>query len=288
MRIVLRIVVILLLLLLISGIIFTSCMTFRTSDAKTVEYFKKRNMDVRINRVDLAGRELHYFETIRTADTMPLIVFVHGAPGAADNYYKYLSDSMLLTKAQLVAIDRPGYGYSGYGKSEPSIEKQHAAVCKIVEMFPKASKVILVGHSYGGPIVAKCAMMNPERFAGLMMLAPVNDPASEKVFWYANFARWTLTRWMLSKALQVSGDEKFAHIAELKKMENDWATIKIPIVHIHGMKDKDLAPPANIEFSKKHINPQMLKLVVLPEASHFIPWSDYDVVKKELLELLDR
>lgn len=245
-------------------------------------------MDVRINNVELAGRELHYFETTRISDTMPLIVFVHGAPGAADNYYKYLSDSMLLAKAQLVAIDRPGYGYSGYGKSEPSIEKQTEAVCKIVGMFPKASKVILVGHSYGGPIVAKCAMMHPEKFAAAIMLAPVNDPASEKVFWYANFARWTLTRWMLSKALRVSGDEKFAHIAELKKMQNDWSHIAIPIVHIHGMKDKNLAPTSNIEFSKTHINPNFLKLIILPEASHFIPWSDYGVVKKELVELLDR
>ncbi|MFN7116470.1 MAG: alpha/beta fold hydrolase [Saprospiraceae bacterium] len=288
MRILLRAGAILLLLFFISSAILTSCMTFRKSDAQSLEYFNKRKIAVKIHRKSLQDREIRYLESSRLTPDAPLVVFVHGAPGSAREFHTYLADSLLLTKANLVSIDRPGYGYSGYGKSEPSLEKQTEAVCAVVESFPQASKVILVGHSYGGPIVAKCAMMHPDKFAGIMMLAPVNDPNSEKVFWYAGFAKWKLTRWMLSKAWRVSGDEKFAHIDELKKMENDWSQISVPIVHIHGAKDKMLAPQGNITFSKSNIPAQFLKLIVIPDTGHLIPWTDYDQVKTELLALLNR
>ncbi len=287
MRILLRAGSVLLLLFLIASAVLTSCMTFRKSDAQSMDYFQKRKVALQIHRKSLQDREIRYLEVNRLEADAPLVVFVHGAPGSAREFHNYLTDSMLLSKARLISIDRPGYGYSGYGKSEPSIEKQTEAVCAVVESFPQASKVILVGHSYGGPIIAKCAMMHPDRFDALMMLAPVNDPESEKVFWYANFAKWKLTRWMLSKAWRVSGDEKFAHVEELKKMEQDWSQISIPIVHIHGDKDKMLAPPGNITFSEHHIPSKFLKMIVIKDTGHLIPWTDYDRVRTELLNLLN-
>jgi len=286
MRILLRVGGILLLLFLTVSLLFTGCMTFRKSDAKSVKYFKERKVEVQIHQTSFDNKNLHYLETTRLSETSPLIVFVHGAPGAAGDFYKYLADSTLLTKFHMVAMDRLGYGYSDYGKSEVSIQKQADAVRAIVDLFPKASKVILVGHSYGGPIVAKCAMDFQNKLSAIIMLAPVNDAESEKIFWFASFSQWKATRWMMSKAFRVSGDEKFAHQAELRKIESGWNQITIPTVHIHGMKDKMLAPPPNIEFSKTHIRPNVLKLITMPDANHMIPWSDYDMVRKELLQLL--
>lgn len=287
MRILLRAGVSLLLLFFIISAALTGCMTFRKSDAQSLDYFAKRKVAAQIHRKSLKNREIRFLDVNHLTPDAPLVIFVHGAPGSAKEFHKYLVDSLLLTKAHLVAIDRPGYGYSGYGKSEPSLEKQTEAVCAVVESFPQASKVVLVGHSYGGPIVAKCAMMHPDRFSAVMMLAPVNDPHSEKVFWYANIAKWKLTRWMLSKAWRVSADEKFAHVEELKKMEADWSQMAVPVVHIHGAKDKMLAPPGNIDFSKNHIASEFLKMIVIPDTGHLIPWTDYDKVKTELLALLN-
>lgn len=286
MRILLRAGAILLLLFLIASVIFTSCMTFRKSDSNSLAYFKEKKVAVQIHRKKVVDREVRYLDANQLGPQAPLILFVHGAPGSASEFYTYLSDTVLLKKAHLAAIDRPGYGYSTYGKSEISIEKQAAAICAVVEDFPQASKIILVGHSYGGPIIAKCAMLHPDKFSAIMMLAPVNDPETEKIFWFAHFSKWKLTRWMMSRALRVSGDEKFAHPKELRKMQGDWNQINIPVVHIHGAEDKMLAPAGNIEFSKTHIRPEVLKLLVLPKAGHLIPFSDYEVVQKELLNLL--
>ena len=286
MQILLRAGISLLLLGLIASVLFTSCMTFRKSDAKSLKYFKEKEVAVQIHREKVDQQELRYLEANRLDARAPLIVFVHGAPGGVDNFYSYLADSQLLAKAHMVSIDRPGYGYSNYGKAEVSIAKQAEAVYDVVQDFPEATTIILVGHSYGGPIVAKCVVQHPDKFSAIMMLAPVMDPESEKVFWFAHFSQWILTRWMMSKALRVSGDEKFAHIAELHKMENDWDKINIPVVHIHGAKDKMLAPPGNIEFSKTHIRPKFLNLLILPEGDHLIPFNDKEVVRKELLNLL--
>ncbi len=280
-----RISVFIFLLLILIIFIFNGCMTFRTSDKASMEYFEKRNVPVEIRRFSFEGKSLRYLESGKKESVAPLIVFVHGAPGSADNFYSYLADSLLLQKARMVTLDRLGYGYSAYGKSEISIAKQAAAIRALVDQFDNDT-IILVGHSYGGPIVGKYAMDFPNRVATAIMLAPLNDPNSEPIFWFAHFARWKLTKWMLSKPLQVSGDEKFSHAAELKKIEKDWQSIQVPIIHIHGDKDRLAPPQENIDFSKKYIPAQYLKMIVLPDTDHFIPWSDFELIRQELLLLL--
>jgi pimeloyl-ACP methyl ester carboxylesterase len=182
-------------------------------------------------------------------------------------------------------LDRPGYGYSNYGRSEIDLHKQAQAIRHIVANYPQ-KKVILIGHSYGGPIIGKYAMDDAKSLKGIVMLAPVNDPENEPMFWFAHFGRWKLTRWMIPGSLRVSADEKFSHAEELAKIADDWVRIGVPVVHIHGYKDK-LAPPVNIDFSKERIAEQYLKMVEM-DTNHFIPWSDYEVVKRELMALMVR
>lgn len=268
--------------LIISLLLLNSCMTFRTSDKKVIRYFEERQTDVAINRIPFGDYALRCLETGPDSAEY-LLVFVHGAPGSSDNFHRYLADSTLLAKAQMISLDRPGYGYSNYGRSETDLRTQARAIQHIVERYPQKN-VILIGHSYGGPIIGKYAMDWPERLRGILMLAPVNDPNNEPMFWFAHFGRWKLTRWMLPGSLRVSADEKFSHVAELRKIADDWSQISVPVVHIHGYKDK-LAPPVNIDFSKKNIPPQYLRMVEM-NTNHFIPWSDYEVVKQELLALM--
>lgn len=269
-------------LLIIALLLLNSCMTFRTSDKKVVRYFEERQTEVVINRIPYRDHQLRYLKTGRE-DAGYLLVFVHGAPGSSNNFHKYLADSTLLASAQMISLDRPGYGYSAYGRSETDLREQARAVRQIVERYPQ-EKVILIGHSYGGPIIGKYAMEWPERLRGIVMLAPVNDPDNEPMFWFAHFGRWKGTRWMLPGSLKVSADEKFSHVAELKKIAGDWARISVPVVHLHGYKDK-LAPPVNIDFSKRNIPSPYLRMVEM-NTNHFIPWSDYEAVKRELLALM--
>lgn len=258
-------------------------MTFRTSDKKVIQYFEKRNAPVAIERIPYRDYQLRFLET--GADTADfLLVFVHGSPGSSNNFHKYLADSTLRERARMISLDRPGYGYSNYGRSAIELGEQARAVKAIVDRYD-GKKTILIGHSYGGPIIGKYAMDYPQRTAGILMLAPVNDPVSEPMFWFANFGRWKLTRWMLSGSLKVSADEKLSHPDQLSKIINGWSELSVPVIHMHGNKDK-LAPPVNVQFSMEKIPSQYLKVVQL-KTNHFIPWTDYDAVKQELLNLME-
>ncbi|HMQ90259.1 MAG TPA: alpha/beta hydrolase [Flavilitoribacter sp.] len=284
MKWIFRILIGLIILALIVVVLFASCMSFRQSDEKVKKYFAEKGVKILIHHKEYNSRPIRFIES--GDSTGQLVIFIHGAPGSSDNFYSYLADKDLIAKARMITVDRLGYGYSDYGHAETSIAVQADMIRHILEMYPE-QKAILVGHSYGGPIVARCALDFPERVKAGVLLAPVDDPDTEPMFFVANFAKWKLTRWILSGGNRVSGDEKLTHIAELRKMEPDWKDISVPMVHIQGMKDW-MAPPANVPFSQKHIRPDLLKVVEIPETSHFIPWTDYGVVKKELLSLLDR
>lgn len=270
---------------LLAGIVLfiNSCVSFHTEDAKVERYFGKRQAPVSIHYLDFQGNPSRFIETgLDQKDT--LIVFVHGAPGSSNNFFRYLADPALRQRSRLVALDRLGYGESAPGQAEISIAVQAEQVRQVVRQYD-AEFVILVGHSYGGPIVGKYAMDYPEEVSAVVMLAPVNDPDNEPIFWYSYIGRWKATRWMLPAALKVAADEKFSHAEALRAIAGGWKNLSVPVVHIHGRKD-GLAPLSNIAFSEKNILPQYLNLIYLENTGHLIPWTDYKIVQEVLLGLL--
>ena len=260
-----------------------SCVSFHTEDQKVKRYFEKRQTPVRIHYLDFHGEPSRYIET-GLDQSNKLILFVHGAPGSSNNFFTYLADSVLLSQARLVAVDRLGYGNSNPGQAETSIKIQAEQIQQVVQQY-QADTVILLGHSYGGPIVGKCAMDFPESITAIVMLAPVNDPDNELIFWYSHIGRWKATRWMLPAALKVAADEKFSHARALAAIADGWKGIHIPVVHIHGRKD-GLAPLSNVAFSEKNIPPKYLNLIYMEDTGHLIPWTDYEIVRETLLDLL--
>ncbi len=266
--------------------LLSSCFRFRTSDRKTKKIFDKNKAVVTIDRYDLKSVDYPVRVVGGKFDNQKevAIFFVHGAPGASDNYYQYLRDSTLLRKANLYSIDRPGYGFSNFGKAEKSIKKQTEVVAEIIDLLPEEN-VIVLGHSYGGPIAAYASLLSP-KVKSVLMLAPAIDPENEKVFWIAKFAKWKLTKWMVPGAMGVAGDEKFSHVAELEKLQGVWKEVKVPVIHMHGTKDI-LVPFANLDFSVREFKPQYLDTIVLENENHFLPWKRYSLVKQELLKMVE-
>jgi len=270
--------------LLILIIVHQSCFRFRTSDKKSVElfnqyqvnndihYYKPSNTDYKVRVVSTANKK---------SDTA--VFFIHGAPGAADGFYDYLKDSTLLNKAALYSIDRPGYGYSHFGKAVTSIEEQTRITKEIIDSIEQ-NYVIVVGHSYGGPIAAN-ASLETDKIKGVLMLAPAIDPENEKVFWFAYVSKWKLTKWIVPGALGVAGDEKFTHVEELEKIKNHWKDVKVPVIHVHGTKDV-VVPFENVSFSKENFNDHYLEVIELKDENHFIPWSRKELVTEQILRLL--
>lgn len=274
-------------LFILVAILFSSCFRFRTSDTRTQVKFRKNKAQVNIKRYQLKTVDYAVRVVSGSIDEEKdiAIFFVHGAPGASDNYYGYLQDSVLLSKANLYSIDRPGYGFSNFGKAETSIKKQTEVIAEVMDSLPE-NKVVVLGHSYGGPIAAYASILSP-KVKNVIMLAPAIDPNNEKIFWVSYIAKWKQTKWMVPGAMSVAGDEKFTHEAELEKIKDIWKEVKVPVLHIHGTKDI-LVPFENLEFSKRSFNDQYLETIVIPKGNHFIPWKNYDLVKGELLRMIEQ
>jgi len=88
---------------------------------------------------------------------------------------------------------------------------------------------------------------------------------------------------LVPTAYRVAGDEKKVHAKELALIENDWKSISIPILHIHGDSD-DLVPYENINFSKENF--QTIEIVSIPEKGHEIAWKNKELIIPHLKKLI--
>lgn len=268
----------------------SGCFSMRTSDAAWVKKLQEKGQYIAPQFLDVEdknGRSIHAV-AIHLADSLPLVVLVHGSPGASDAYIDYLSDTLLSQKARLVAIDRPGFGYTaGFGKPEPSLEKQAAAVQAITSRLAPNQKVILVGHSLGGPVIARFAIDFPEQTAGLVLVAGSVDPAMEEHPWWQTVVDLPPVQWLIPKPLWTSNAEIIPLEKELEMMRPLWPRITCPVYILHATDDR-LVPKANADFAQKMlVNCPDLKMDILPAGDHFILWSRQDKVKQAIEVMLE-
>src|SRR3954465_10285897 len=87
---------------------------YRKSDKQLKQFFRKYLVDVRIEYFTAYGRRMRYLSIPNPGK--PVLLFLHGAPSSLSFFRKYFVDPFLLKYFHIIAIDRPGYGYSGFGK----------------------------------------------------------------------------------------------------------------------------------------------------------------------------
>lgn len=249
--------------------------SFEVSPKEMENYFKDKPQQPVFKTYTALNHKMSYVET--GSDTNQLILFVHGAPGSWDAFMRYLGDTSLMHRAQLVSVDRPGFGKSDFGKSVTSIEEQAAMMKPILDANKSGKPAILVGHSLGGAVIARMAMDYPDQVGALVFLAPAIDPDNEKIWSISYPADWKVFRWMVPTVWRVTNDEKLSHSAELKKMVPLWENIKIPCTYIYGEKDK-IVPPVNVQFAKKMLVNAPPQVISFPNENHFIPWTQYDTI----------
>lgn len=237
----------------------------------------------------LPSADIQYINSTRTvyldnvSDT--LLVFVHGAPGDFSAFKDYLTDNDF-NSYNLLAYDRPGYGYS---ESYPmvSIVEQSKVLLNIIQQYARKT-IILIGHSYGCAIVGYLLAKESDLISKTIMIAPLIDPQNEPIFWFSYFAKWPITKWLLTNDLRSSGAEKFSHADALIDIEQSWKQIQNPILHIHGGKDGLAPPSANMDFSRRMIPYRYLEQSYYPDEGHLILWEQFELVKRDILVFIKR
>jgi len=264
-------------------IIFIQIVDFSIKQETIDEAFSGLQFKPHYKNVDFHGRNIHY---VTVGDTnKQAVLFVHGSPGSWDNFLGFLSDSTLLKNFYLIAVDRPGFGKSGYGKPERSLEKQAAAINTLLSH--ENTSAILVGHSFGGPVIIRMAIDSPNYVDGLILVAASVDPDLEKTKWYQIPVHYKIFSWLLPGVLYSTNEEIIALKKELHEMTPSWKTVNEPVSIIQGGKDK-LVPPGNADFAKKMLVNASLDMILIDDMNHFIPWNRADLIKKEMINMLSR
>jgi pimeloyl-ACP methyl ester carboxylesterase len=226
-----------------------------------------------------------HFLKVGSREELPLAVFVHGSPGALNAYEGYYSNPELLEKMDMISVDRSGFGYSDFGESESSLMVQAELIAAILKDFPLRKKV-LVGHSMGGPVLAKLAIEFPGLVDGMVMIAPSISPELEPSNGWRKVLNFPLICWITPPALRVCNQEIIPLKAELELMMDGWKNIMIPLTVVQGEED-DLVPMENAFFAKSMMeNNPSVKTTMLKGKDHFILWSEISLIGKEILEVI--
>ncbi|MCO6488460.1 MAG: alpha/beta hydrolase [Phaeodactylibacter sp.] len=231
------------------------------------------------------GRKIRYLEIGN--DSLPLIVFIHGAPSSSSFWKGFLRDSSLLAQAKLLAVDRPGYGYSGYGQPEESVKKQAELIAGIIrEKRGHHPAVILHGSSYGGTVAARIAMDFPKLVDGLLLQSASVAPGEEKTYDFSYITEHFLLQWMLPGSIHVANREKLSHKMQLDSMANLWGRIRAAAIVLHGDAD-GLIYPRNAFYAKERLtNAAYLEMQMLPGNKHDLLYSQRSLLEASLEKLL--
>ena len=264
--------------------VLSSCTTlqWRSTDIEINEHFSTLNVAAEVSyyAVDSLNLKVRMLKVTKAEKNVNLLFF-HGSPSSLSAWNSYLQDTILINKASLHAVDRPGYGYSNFGQAMPSIEQQAEIMSALIDHY-QLKNVIAVGSSYGGPLVARMAVINPN-IKAVVMISPAIDPKQEKKIWASRLTQWWLTRWLVPTGYRVAGDEKTVHAAELAKIEKDWGKVTVPVLHIHGDID-DIVPYGNVDYTVNKFS--NIKIVTTSNTGHEVAWGRSELVKPYLLELI--
>jgi len=120
--------------------------------------------------VDVPGARLHVVERGQG----PAILMVHGLAGQLGHYTYALVD-LLAPQFRVVALDRPGSGYSERAPgSAATLSVQADVLIALLDQLG-LQRPLVVGHSLGGALALALAQRHPERVAGLVLLAPLTQ-----------------------------------------------------------------------------------------------------------------
>jgi pimeloyl-ACP methyl ester carboxylesterase len=122
--------------------------------------------------IEVPGARLHVVEAGALRDGRTPILMLHGLAGQL-HHFRYSLVDALAEETRVVAVDRPG---SGYSTREPgcatALEDQADAIAALMDRLG-FERALLVGHSLGGALSLAVALRHPTRVAGLALLAPL-------------------------------------------------------------------------------------------------------------------
>ena len=220
----------------------------------------------------------------------PSLVFVHG--WSCDARYWRAQLPHFTKNHRVVVLDLAGHGHSGSTRSQYTMKSFGEDVQAVTEATD-SRRIILIGHSMGGSVIAEAARLMPNRVIGLIgidtlenieypmtreeldqMIAPLAKDfrTGSRQFVKPMILPSTdpqLREWILS---DMSAAAPAVALSAMNEMMSQYITkeaaaifdeIRIPVITVNG----DLWP-INYEANRRHMF--SFNAIVLKEADHFL------------------
>jgi len=253
------------------------------TDDQLKEFFVKNNIKGSVHHYSAAGRNLRYIAM--GEEHLPALFFIHGSPANVIMFEDYYKDPLLRKTFKMYAVDRPGYGGSGYGQPEPSIEKQAEMIRPVIEQIK--GTVIIVAASYGSSIAARLLMDHPGIADGALLDSPALAPGQEKIFWITPVIEHSFIRNIILGHHRSANTEKIHHRKELQKMLPHWHKVRVPVMYTQGKHD-NMIYTTNADFAQRHlINVPYLQFHFFEDQKHLAIMKEPEAIKNYILELYE-
>ncbi len=280
----LRVIIVSIGVVIIVCLLFDHFVQFRKSDKELLEIFAARGIEGEIRYYTTHGRTIRYASVGN--DSLPALLMLHGSPGSMSYYSGRYADSVIQSTFKVFTVDRPGYGYSGFGDAEPSIEKQAAMIRPILDSLHKVRRpIIIAGGSFGAPIACRIAMDYPHLVDGLVLTGPAIGPGREIMLGITPYAEHWALRWMVPRIFKVANTEKIHHKAELEKMLPLWKEIKVPVAYLQGEKD-NIVDTSNAGFAREQlVNASSLTIQFIKNREHRLAQFEWPLIRNAIMEI---
>ena len=127
--------------------------------------------------VDVGGRKVNVQVAGTPKPTVPTVVFESGL-GSPVMFWKPLQ-SDIATLTRTVAYDRAGTGASEAATTRRTVKQIATELHALLAQLDAPPPYVLVGHSWGGPIIHTFAGMFPKEVVGLVYIDPTDFMQTE-------------------------------------------------------------------------------------------------------------
>lgn len=210
------------------------------------------------------------------------VLLVHGAPTDAGSWDTFVtSQAGAMEGLEIVAVDRLGSGNSARG-AETSLGEQ----AQSLEPFITPGTV-LVGHSYGGPVVLRAAAEFGDRLDGIVIVAGACDPYMQDAQWFRRLVDGAGA--LVPEPWHIANAELLALTDENLAMVGGLDSVRCPVVVVHGTWDPVCPHDGTIAYLQRALpNAASVEVVSIPRAGHNLHLHHTDEVAAAINSLTGR
>jgi pimeloyl-ACP methyl ester carboxylesterase len=301
-----------------------------TLAALAASYLAVRNRTAKAERdnlpagrfIEVEGVRLHYLEQ----GEGPVLLLLHGNIVTADDFRTNGLMERLSRSFRVIAIDRPGFGYSERPRATSWTPKAQARLMHLALRHLGADQYLVLAHSWGTLVALQMALQAPDKVRGLLLLSGYYYPGARldvpvaalpAIPLLGDLMRFTLSPllgrlawplaakglfsphevtetfrredpWMLLRPGQVraTADEAALMVEAAAALAPRYAELHMPVLLMAGKNDRVIDPGSH--SGRLHQDVPHSALTLLPDVGHMVQHLAQNEIVEAVNDLAER